>query len=106
MTQFSRRRFLGNSALAAAAAAVSSIPVLGSELRRSVGANERLRVATIGVKGRGGNHLSYFLKMPDVEVAAICDIDDTVLAGTSEMIEKKTGKKPLIFKDSRKLFED
>jgi predicted dehydrogenase len=85
---------------------VSSIPVLGSELRRSVGANERLRIATIGVKGRGGNHLSYFLKMPDVEVAAICDIDDTVLAGTSEMIEKKTGKKPLIFKDSRKLFED
>jgi hypothetical protein len=34
MTQFSRRQFLGNASLAAAAAAVSSIPVLGSELRR------------------------------------------------------------------------
>ena len=53
MSQFSRRQFLGNSALAAAAAAVSSIPVLGSELRRPAGPNERLRLAVIGVKGRG-----------------------------------------------------
>ena len=106
MTQFSRRNFLGNSALAAAAAAMSSIPVLGSELRRSVGANDRLRIAVIGVKGRGLEHLNQWLKMADVEVAAICDIDETVIHGAVDQIEKKSGKKPAYFKDLRKLFED
>jgi predicted dehydrogenase len=103
---FSRRQFLGNSALAAAAAAVSSIPVLGSELRRSVGPNERLRVAVIGVKGRGLEHLNQWLKMSDVEVAAICDIDENVIHGAMSAVEKKGGNKPAYFKDLRKLFED
>jgi len=105
MTQFSRRQFLGNSALAAAAAAVSSIPVLGSELRRS-GPNERLRIAVIGVKGRGLEHLNQWLKMSDVEVAAICDIDENVIHGAMSAVEKKGGNKPTYFKDLRKLFED
>jgi predicted dehydrogenase len=106
MTQFSRRQFLGNSALAAAAAAVSAVPVLGSELRRSVGANERLRIAVIGVKGRGLEHLNQWLKMSDVEVAAICDIDEGVIHGAMSQVEKKGGNKPAYFKDLRKLFED
>jgi predicted dehydrogenase len=106
MTQFSRRHFLGNSALAAAAAAVSSIPVLGSEFRRSVGVNEKLRIAVIGVKGRGLEHLSQWLKMADVEVAAICDIDENIIHGAVDLIEKKSGKKPAYFKDLRKLYED
>jgi predicted dehydrogenase len=106
MTQFSRRQFLGNSALAAAAAAVSSIPVLGSELRRTVGANERLRIAVIGVKGRGLEHLNQWLKMADVEVAAICDIDENIIHGAMGRVEKVSGKKPSYFKDLRKLYED
>ena len=106
MTQFSRRQFLGNASLAAAAAAVSSIPVLGSELRRTVGPNDRLRIATIGVKGRGMDHLNQWLKMADVEVAAICDIDENVIHGAVDLIEKKSGKKPAYYKDLRKLFED
>jgi predicted dehydrogenase len=106
MTQFSRRQFLGNSALAAAAAAVSSIPVLGSELRRTVGPNDRLRIAVIGVKGRGLEHVSQWVKMPDVEIAAICDIDENQIHGANDRIEKATGKKPAYFKDLRKLFED
>jgi predicted dehydrogenase len=106
MTQFSRRQFLGNSALAAAAAAVSSIPVLGSELRRPVGPNDRLRIATIGVKGRGLEHLSQWSKMPDVEVAAICDIDENQIHNAMTTVEKNAGNKPAYFKDLRKLFED
>ena len=106
MTQFSRRQFLGNSALAAAAAAVSSIPVLGSELRRPYGANDRLRIAVIGVKGRGLEHVSQWVKMPDVEIAAICDIDENQIHGAMDRIEKATGKKPAYVKDLRKLYED
>jgi predicted dehydrogenase len=106
MTQFSRRQFLGNSALAAAATAMSSIPVLGSELRRPHGANDRLRIAVIGVKGRGLEHVSQWVKMPDVEIAAICDIDERQIHGANDRIEKATGKKPAYFKDLRKLFED
>src|SRR4029079_9955328 len=103
---FSRRQFLGNASLAAAAAAVSSIPVLGSELRRTVGPNDRLRIATIGVKGRGMDHLNQWLKTADGEVAAICYSDENVIHGAMDLIEKKSGKKPAYYKDLRKLFED
>ena len=104
MSRISRRQFLGDATLAAAA--VSSIPVLGSELRRTLGPNSKLRVAVIGVKGRGSYHLASFLKRDDVEVAAICDIDSNHVGGVMARIEKQNGKKPVYYQDARKLFDD
>jgi len=107
MSLFSRRQFIENALKSAGAvAAASALPaVTAMPLHRS-GANERLRVATIGVRGRGDAHLGAFLKMADVEVAAICDIDENSIGGAVAKIEKNGGKKPVYYKDMRKLFED
>ena len=40
--------------------------------------NDTIRVACVGVRGQGNSHLKEYGKMKNVEIAAICDIDETV----------------------------
>jgi predicted dehydrogenase len=105
MREFSRREFLLS---AAAAAAASSAPTLASAAgpSRPVGANEILRVAVVGVKGRGLAHVSGFAKMKDVQVAAIVDIDENVIDPAMKTAERGSGKKPAFYQDIRKMLED
>lgn len=44
------------------------------------GANDRLRVAVIGVNGRGQAHMGAFTKVPNVTITHFCDVDSAVLA--------------------------
>src|SRR5207249_8588154 len=41
---------------------------------RIVGANDRVRVAVIGVHGRGMNHVEGYAQVPNAELAALCDV--------------------------------
>jgi predicted dehydrogenase len=74
MSSLSRRTFLKSSALAAAGAALPA-RAWGNIL----GANSDIRVAVIGLNGRGKNHLSSLAKIPGVRVVAICDVDSALL---------------------------
>lgn len=108
MTRQTRREFLENSMFAAAAAAVagSSVPHLQAA-EESKSPNERLRVAILGVNGRGQSHLSAFLKRADTEVVAIVDPDEAV--GQKKGVErvlKSSGKKPAYYKDLREVMDD
>ena len=40
-----------------------------------LGANSRIRVAVMGVNGRGMRHLQAYVDQPNVEVAYVCDVD-------------------------------
>ncbi len=65
----SRRRFLRNTMSGAAAlTALSWSRVLGS--------NERLRVASVGVGGKGEEDLRLIASSPQVEVVGVCDVDE------------------------------
>jgi predicted dehydrogenase len=107
-TQQTRREFLENSMFAAAAAVTGSamMPQFQPEVR-AAGANERIGMAVIGTRGRGGEHISEWVKhYPECEITAICDIDDGALGKSVERIEKASGKKPEGYRDIRKLLED
>jgi predicted dehydrogenase len=67
-----------------------------------------VRVAVIGIKGRGGEHIQAFSRLKDnnVELAALCDVDENVLNQRLAQVEKLTGKKPEAFTDMRKVFDD
>ncbi|MCA9135898.1 MAG: Gfo/Idh/MocA family oxidoreductase, partial [Planctomycetales bacterium] len=68
----SRRKFLARSAVAATAAGTS----IAFAANRSVAAaNDRLKVAFIGVGGRGGGNLKSMVATGKVDVVAICDVD-------------------------------
>ena len=46
--------------------------------------NERLNTAFVGVGGRGTANLNEIAKDPRVRVAALCDIDEKILADRAE----------------------
>jgi predicted dehydrogenase len=68
--------------------------------------NDTVRVACVGVRGQGRAHLNQYSQMKNVEIAAICDIDESILNSRLDMVEKKTGKKPASYWEIRKLLED
>ncbi|MBK9931846.1 MAG: Gfo/Idh/MocA family oxidoreductase [Saprospiraceae bacterium] len=85
-------------------AMVLSMPTI---IPRSVfGANDRIRVAVIGHHGRGKNHIQNFMKLANVELATLCDVDDEVNKKGAAEIEKTTGKKVTTATDMRKVFDD
>ena len=100
---FSRREFIEQSLFAAAATALAP---LSQESGPKAPPSERVRVAVLGVNGQGMVHVNKLLAMADVEVAAICDPDERVAGTAAAAVEKKSGRKPAIFADLRKLLED
>ncbi|MDB6165281.1 MAG: oxidoreductase domain protein, partial [Lacunisphaera sp.] len=81
MKNFTRRNFLKTSALAAAGVALST-----RSWAQVVGANSDVRVAVVGLNGRGKNHLTSLSKIPGVRVVAICDVDTAVLEKTAKTL--------------------
>lgn len=108
MSQRTRREFLERSmfATAAAVAATSGTPLLEAQEKPSQSANERLRVAVLGVRSRGRTHLDAYKKRSDTEVAMIVDVDEVIGQSAVEQLEKATGKRPQFLKDMRKAFDD
>src|SRR5881628_597618 len=106
MTEIDRRRFIVNTAGATASAALG-ISSLG-RAAASVNPNGTVRVAVIGVNGRGKDHLHGYgaLAAQNVEVAAICDVDEEVLRRETDAFEKRFNKRPKTYKELRRVLED
>ena len=113
MSKQTRRDFLEASLLSAAAAAAAgtarpsaSQAADDAAAGQSSSPNEKLRVATLGVRGRGGEHLEGFGRRNDCEIVAIVDPDEaTGQAKGVDVIEKASGKRPAYYKDMREAFE-
>ena len=109
-----RRRFLTQSgAIGVGAAAFASANRWTNAQEKVVGANDRVRMAVVGCRKRGKDHVKMLPKvpeyapgMPQVTVAAICDIDESVIAERLASIEKEKQPKPDTYSDVRKLLED
>jgi predicted dehydrogenase len=104
MSHLSRRQFLENSMLATAAAALAGRSKLSFADEGDPG--EKLRVAVIGVNGRGGSHIAEFGARKDCEIAAIVDADEVIGNRKADDIEKRFGKRPTVYLDMRKCFDD
>ena len=90
----SRRTFL----TATAAGLTAAIP-------QKSGANDRIRVAVLGVNGRGKDHISGIQKQSDAEVVMLCDPDMQVAEKAASEFEKKYGYTPETETDLRKVFD-
>jgi predicted dehydrogenase len=91
-----RRDFLKTGAAAVAAFQAKNV----------LGASDRVRIAVIGLHGRGKDHIKSIHNTPNVELAAICDIDENVINDRLRSIEELGMPKPQTFGDVRKLLED
>ena len=93
MSQPTTRRFFLGAATAAAAT-------------RVWGANDRVRIAIVGLGGRGGNHLSNYSRMQGAQVVGLCDVDQASRERAQTTLLKNTGEKGKEFVDMRDAFAD
>ena len=109
----SRRQFLATTThtaaglfAASALTACSSqkaVPVFST---RVFGANERINMAVIGIRGRGDGLCRDFAAMPNVRVKTICDIDANLFPSRAESIRQKQGVAPGTEQDLRRVLDD
>ncbi|MEO5985066.1 MAG: Gfo/Idh/MocA family oxidoreductase [Ferruginibacter sp.] len=87
-----RKTFIKNTGLATA-----GLAILPSQFTKAGFFENKIHLGIIGVGLRGQDHLDLLLRRNDVEVVAICDIDDRMLELSKEMIRKSGKKMPQIF---------
>ena len=92
-----RRSFLSSSLVTAATLAAPA---------RAIGANERVRVAVVGVNGMGHFHVQTLSTRKDVTVAALCDVDPAPLARAAKTVKDAAGAEPALVRDFRTLLDD
>ena len=100
-----RRDFL-KTGLQVTSASLASLGAASFLPRRVLGANDRVRVAVCGVHGRGMDHIQSYSQIHNVQIAALCDIDENVLRQRLSDMEKMGLPKPETYIDVRKLLED
>lgn len=88
-----RKDFIKNTALAG----VSFSLFPSTDIFASSKDAPKVKLAIIGVGERGKNHLDLVLRRDDVDLIAICDVDDRVLKESKSMIEKSGKKMPQIY---------
>lgn len=87
-----RKKFIVNTGMAAA-----SFAMLPSGNLFASSANATVKIALIGTGMRGQSHLDLLLRRDDVDLVAICDINNVMLASAKEIISKSGKKMPQIF---------
>ncbi len=67
--------------------------------------SEKVRIGCIGVGSMGMANMRKFISHPEVQVAAVCDVDSAALTMASAEALKKTGHLPRAVKDFRDLLD-
>ena len=75
-------------------------------IRKTISPNDKIHVGLIGCNGMGFANLTSILKNSEVEVVALCDVDENVLRAKTADLEKANIKKPKWYSDYRKMLED
>jgi predicted dehydrogenase len=65
-----------------------------------------VRVGVVGCGGRGSSHVSAWSSQPNVEVAALCDVDQAHIADKLKGLASRGAKTPATYVDLRKMLED
>jgi len=108
-----RRQFLQNtSALAAGLTAFQSATARAGDetshktANKRAGANDVVRIAVIGVRGRGKEHVKGFVALEDARITTICDVDRNVVAQPMKDVASAYGAEPKYVQDLRRVFDD
>ena len=103
MSELTRRSFVKGASAAAAAGSV----LVGTSKTNWVGANDRVRLAVIGIRGQGRDHIRGYNALRDVEVATLCDIDERLFEERMvEFFDRRDRPRPKAETDLRRVLED
>lgn len=92
-----RRQFIRNSGLAGAGISLLNFPVFGQ-----YAPSNKVVLAVMGTNSRGAYLAECFARLPNVEVAYICDVEDQAIANGLKPFAT-AARKPVVVKDIREL---
>ncbi len=79
---------------------------MAASTQRLTAASDKVNVAVVGLGGRGRAHMNEYSKLPDANIVALCDVDQSALERGQALVEKATGKKPRGYADMKQVFDD
>jgi predicted dehydrogenase len=105
--KISRRTLIGGSAVFGAGWLASGVHAesLTPARKKKVQANDKIVIGLIGAGGMGQHNTNVASTKPEIQVGAICDVDDAHLAEPVKRSTQKYGRAPKTFKDFRQLLE-
>ena len=89
MQEINRRKFMKQTGTAGLVAAA---PLLRTGSAKA-SANDTINVAVMGIRSRGSDHAVGFARLPNVNVAVLCDIDERLFPKTLASVEEIAGKR-------------
>ena len=98
-----RRKFLKTSFATVAGLTAAGKNIAFDRSSRIIGANDSINVAVIGVRGHGKTHISAYKNEPNVNIYAICDVDEFYLNEQLNELSKENIK-ARGYNDLRELF--
>lgn len=107
MTQ--RRDFIKKSLVGTAGIAIGGMGLSAKSYASIIGANERITMAVIGIRGQGNGHIGKWCSLKDnrnVFLKTLCDVDEQFFQDRSKKVEDAIGTKPLTVWDMREVFDD
>ncbi len=103
-TSVTRRKFIKTTGRNTAGL-VTGLSLWGTS-QSWAGANDRVRVGVVGIRGHGFNsHIKKYPQLKNVEVAALCDVDANLFDERVNYLTTNGYPKPKTFQDIRKLLE-
>ena len=117
-TNQSRRKFIATAVSGTVASVVAPMALAGEQSQTVVaptiipkevfGANDRIRIAILGVNSRGRDHWNSLMRLQDANmtIATFCDPDMNVLKERAKEFEDRYKQKVAIEQDFRKVYDD
>lgn len=106
MSRLSRRKFLESTASVGVAIGAGISTLTTSRQSAAAPASERVRLAVVGIHGRGGYHAQKFAARPDCEIAYLCDVDESLFPQHVNNVEQAQKKRPQTVGDFRRALDD
>lgn len=101
MPKMNRRDFFKSSA----GAFVAASSLWGTK-QSWAGANDRVRIAVVGIRGMGFSHIRNYSNIANTEIAAIVDPDENLYPERLKWLEENGKPKPDTYVDIRNMLED
>ncbi len=101
-----RRDFIKKTSAGTAAMTLGGLAMPKFGYSSSIGANDRINCATIGIRSRAKAHVKAINADANAKVLYSCDVDDLIIQEHNIWCQKEIGYVPKVEKDFRKMLED
>src|SRR4051794_31369285 len=106
MDRRTRRQFLQSTTRTGVGIVAGTAPGAAAVGFAKEGPPQRLRLAIVGIRGRGGHHAKQWASKKDCEVAYLCDVEESLFPAHVAEVSDKQGTAPKTTSDFRRALDD